>query len=60
MNTVIVLLQSIASACTKIEEGDEILYVDGRAVVSCSLQYPVITRYVSEYQLTMMLSRAFI
>jgi len=38
MHAVIVLLQSIASACTKIEDGDEIVYVDGYPVVSVILQ----------------------
>ena len=34
MVCVVVLVQSSASACKKIEEGDEIVYVDKHTVVS--------------------------
>jgi len=34
LHVLLTLLQTVASACKKIEEGDEIIYVAGNTVVS--------------------------
>jgi len=45
MYTVMMWLQSVASACKKIVEGDEVVCVDGCTVVSRILHCPTISHF---------------